>query len=373
MLEVLSSQILRRRAGGGARQGFKALARAEERAIRGITADDSFVQRQGRCYGWYAWTGTVPSSSGRGGVTGDYISRLNRQWPASRPARRLHSSWMVSVVTSQGMCIAAVKPGGGRGAYAWTDNCNLQPLVHHRSLRGGTIQTNRELTLPRDLELRRPKIEGRVGDHVGGTGDFRGLSTSLESASREWHCVRFRVQRHWMILAEAVRLSVQYVRRSPYVRERSQYVSRRQYGRGDSTSVGGSTAAEPVRQSEAVRPSGTVRQLDLCGAVGLAAVDGDASRGNASVCLKSSPVKSCDEGREVAQEDSRRLQERRRWRFEAKTVDGSFAQRQGRRYGWYAWTGTVPLFSGRGGVTGDYRTDNGLPAGQPAGYTQVGW
>ena len=141
--------------------------------------------------------------------------------------------------------------------------------------------------------------------------------------------------------AEAVRLWVQYVRRS---RERSQYVSRRQYGRGDSTSVGGSTAAEPVRQSEAVRPSGTVRQLDLCGAVGLAAVDGDASRGNASVCLKSSPVKSCDEGREAAQDkDSRRLRERRRWRFEAKTVDGSFAQRQGRRHGWYAWTGTVPL------------------------------
>ena len=69
-----------------------------------------------------------------------------------------------------------------------------------------------------------------------------------------------------MILAEAVRLSVQYVRRSPYVRERSQYVSRRQYGRGDSTSVGGSTAAEAVRQLEAVRPSGTVRQLDLFGA-----------------------------------------------------------------------------------------------------------
>ena len=177
--------------------------------------------------------------------------------------------------------------------------------------------------------------------------------------------------------AEAVRLWVQYVRRSQYVRERSQYVSRRQYGRGDSTSVGGSTAAEAVRQSEAVRPSGTVRQLDLCGAVGLAAVDGDESRGNASVCLKSSPVKSCDEGREAAQDkDSRRLRKRRRWRFEAKTVDGSFAQRQGRRYGWYAWTGTVPLFSGMGGVRETSyisRLNRQRPVSRPARRLHSSW
>jgi hypothetical protein len=265
------------------------------------------------------------------------------------------------------MCTAAVKPGGGRGAYAWTDNCNLQPLVHHRSLRGGTIQTNRELTLPRDLELRRPKIEGRVGDHVGGTWDFRGLSTSLESASREWHCVRFRVQRHWMILAEAVRLSVQYVRRSPYVRERSQYVSRRQYGRGDSTSVGGSTAAEAVRQLEAVRPSGTVRRLDLFGVVGLAVVDGDRV---SKVCQCLLEVLSSQKLRRRARGGARqgfkalaRAEERA---IRGITADDSFVQRQGRCYGWYAWTGTVPSSSGRGGVTGDYISRLNRQACQPA-------
>ena len=73
----------------------------------------------------------MPHVSGlpnRPAVPGRRLSQLNSTQP-KRPV-----GLGIASRDDLPMCeAAAVEPGGSRGAYAWTDICTPQPLVHHLS------------------------------------------------------------------------------------------------------------------------------------------------------------------------------------------------------------------------------------------------